>query len=466
MSFEKDCHECLEKLHWATRALNLEIPPDKLGKIAKLIVQTMTGPWRYFHAPDHVFAVGNSTDAIEVLAALFHDIVYAHVDGSINFNLTYYVAPFIEEDRGKISIRDRDELPDDTTFDAIAALFDVIPGQVLSPFGGQNEFLSAVVVAKVFEPFADPALLVQIGACIEATIPFRPLSDSGLSPSDLLYQRLHAVNQQFDLQLSDEAIAQTVKRAVRMSNRDVSGFAHPDSAVFLDNTWSLLPETNHNLQKSGSYTVRDYRTALEKMASFLIHLEPEVIFARFQGEPDDSMYEGLVAQARKNLAVGRLYLQSKLAAIAILEALSLRIGHDVSLAIMVGELPDSAISIGRLTDYLPHILNPRQPNGNVEREVLQLLEVGRSQGNDYDLKNSPLATFMVRYLGFEKIRQMQRSMQVFFQGKMFSETFLEDCDRHVVEMIASEVTKLLDNRKAAIAQPRWEYCDRLLHTTS
>ncbi|MDY7013810.1 MAG: hypothetical protein SVX43_09495, partial [Cyanobacteriota bacterium] len=268
MSIEQDSQKCLEKLARATQALNLGIPQTQLAKIAKLIVQTMTGPWRCFHSPDHVFAVGNSGDPIEVLAALFHDIVYVQVDGSINFNLTYYVVAFIEEERGQLSIRDREDLPEDRTFEMVAAIFNFSPGQGLSPYSGQNEFLSAIVAAKVFESWASPSLLAQIIACIEATIPFRAKNELGVSASETLYQRLHLVNEQLELCLSEADLIETVKKAVRMSNRDVEGFAHNNSAVFLDNTWNLLPETNHNLQKSGSYTVRDYRTAIQKMAGF------------------------------------------------------------------------------------------------------------------------------------------------------------------------------------------------------
>ena len=113
MDFEENYRQCLEKIIWATDELNVEVPPPQLSKIAKIIVKTMTGPWRYFHSTEHIFAVGGSTDAMEVLSALFHDIVYVQIDGSVNFNLSYYLSPFIEEDRGQLFIRDQSELPDD-----------------------------------------------------------------------------------------------------------------------------------------------------------------------------------------------------------------------------------------------------------------------------------------------------------------------------------------------------------------
>ena len=462
---EKNHQQCLEKLIWATEQLKVEVPPAQLSKIATLIVKTMTGPWRYFHSTEHIFEVGGSTDAIEVLAALFHDIVYVQIDGSVNFNLTYYLAPLIEEDNGELFIRKPSDLPSDSTSEMVSAIFGFVPGQVLSPLSGQNEFLSAVVAAKVLESCLQPAVIVEIAACIEATIPFRSKSESGLNPSELLHQRLISTNNQFNLGLSDEEIIQTVKRAVRVANRDVGGFGYSSSAVFLANTWSLLPETNHNLKKSGSYTVRDYRLAIQKMAGFMNFLKPELVFRQFQGEPNDQTYQGMVEQARKNIEVARLYLDSKLVTNGILEAISLRLGQEVSLAIMMGELPNSGISIGRLGDSFPDLLKPYQPTTDIETEVLYLLEVGRSNGNTYDLKNSPLATFVVKYIGFDGIRQMKERSQEFFQGTISSEDFLASCNTDMTKIIINEVIKLLDNRKAALLHP-WQELPHHLATSS
>ena len=85
--------QCLERLIWAIDRLKVEVEPSELARIAELIVQPMTGPWRFFHTPEHIFDVGGNEDAIEVLAALFHDIVYVQVDRSINFNVSYYITP-------------------------------------------------------------------------------------------------------------------------------------------------------------------------------------------------------------------------------------------------------------------------------------------------------------------------------------------------------------------------------------
>lgn len=450
MNFEQNYQLCIEKLFWVTEQLEVKATPTQLSKIAKLIVQTMTGPWRYFHSTDHIFEVGGYRDAIEVLAALFHDVVYVQVDGSVNFNLTYYIASFIEEDRGELLIREQSECGRDSTFEIVTALFGFVPGQVLSPVTGQNEFLSAVVAAKVLEPFLSLRLIVQVVACIEATIPFRSKSALGLSPSELLYQRLISTNNHFNLQLTDAETIQAVKRAVRLTNRDVGSFAYPNSAVFLSTTWSLLPETNHNLQKSGSYTVRDYRIAMQKMAKFMNFLKPELIFRQFQREPDEQTYQGLLERASKNLEVARLYLDSKLVASAILEALSLRLGADVSLAIMMGELPETGFSVGRLGDSFPDLPHPYQPTTDVEQEVLNLLELGRSGSSTYDLKTSPLTTFVVKCIGFEEIEKVRERSQEFFEEIISSEDFLASCNANLVRIIINEIIKLFENRIASL----------------
>lgn len=455
MSFEKNYQQCLEKLFWATEQLKVEVPPPQLSKIAKLIVKTMTGSWRYFHSTDHIFAVGGTTDAIEVLAALFHDIVYVQIDGSVNFNLSYYLASFIEEDRGQLFIRSAGECKLDSTFDFVAAVFGLAPGQLLSPLAGQNEFLSAIVATKVLEPFLHPQLILEIAACIEATIPFRAKSESGLSPSELLHERLKSTNERFKLQLTDEEMIQTVKRAVRVANRDVAGFGHPSTGVFLTNTWSLLPETNHNLQKSGSYTVRDYRIAIQKMSGFMNFLKPELVFRQFQGEPDDGTYHRLVEQAERNINISRLYLDSKLAAVAILEALSLRLGSDVSLSALMGELPDSGFAGERLVDCVPELHNSYEPTTEIEKEALYLLAEGRSTSVTYDLTTSPLTTFLVKSLGFDEIRAMRERAQAFFQRTISSEEFLASCHSEPIEIIANGIIKVLENRKAALSHP-WQ----------
>ncbi|MGD2180116.1 hypothetical protein [Lusitaniella coriacea] len=453
MSFEKDHQQCLEKLVWATHELQVDIDRVKLSRIAELIVQTMTGPWRYFHTPEHIFEVGGTDNAIEVLAALFHDLVYVQVDKSVNFNLTYYISPFIRQIKEKLYIRERHELPQDMMCEMVMEVFGFAPGRELSPFAGQNEFLSGLICAKVMEPFISSSLILQIVACIEATIPFRPHSKEGFSASEQLYMRLKEINSKYEISMSVEELRLTVRRAVRMSNRDVGSFANPSSAQFLDGTWSLLPETNHNLQNTTSYTVHQYRVALQKMEGFMNFLRPDIIFQQFDGEPNDAAYQELLARSGRNIQIAKLYLGSKLFTIAVLETLSLRFGSDIPLSTMMGEsgeLSPDRFSIEKLENFLPAIDKPYTPQNDIENEVLNLLEVGRSKSSGYDIKNSPLTTFIIKFIGFDEIRALLAQAKAFFQDEISGEEFLAQCNPEVKEIITNGLLRLFDRRKAAL----------------
>ncbi|NJO47786.1 MAG: hypothetical protein HC835_20495 [Oscillatoriales cyanobacterium RM2_1_1] len=453
MGSEQNYHEqCLKKLEWAIDQLQQQVSQAELSNLADLIVQTMTGPWRYFHTPEHIFEVGGEEDAIEVLAALFHDVVYVQVDQSVNFNLTYFIAPFIWQVGEHLVIRGTDQPIGDSLFEMVKEIFNFESGQTLSPLSGQNEFLSALVAVKVLEPLFSYELLVQIAACIEATIPFRVENEHGLSNSDILYHRLKLIRERFNLKLTDAELMDTVKRSVRLSNRDVGSFAHRNPALFLDNTWNLLPETNHHLKNSSSYTINQYRTALQKMESFMNFVKPESIFHQFQHYPDDQQHQQSTEQARKNIEVGKLYLGSKLFTIAFLEALSLRFGRVIPVSTLMGEMPSENFTTISLIDFLSEIPQPYLPQNELEEQVLRLLEKGRTQSSSYDIKNSPLATYMVKSMGFDAIRYQRDRAQEFFKGSISPENFLAGCDPEIRRAVTQGIVQLFESRTAALCQ--------------
>jgi hypothetical protein len=443
---------CKERLVWAFEQLQCEVALTELETIAELITQAMTGQWRYFHTTEHIFEVGGSVDPIEVLAALFHDLVYVQVDHGVSLNIGSYITPFVKEVKGQIVIRDAKELPDSVMFKIVAAVFGFAPGQALSPFNGQNEFLSALITALILSPLLSQSQIAQIAACIEATIPFRPLSASGLSPGELLYQRLLDANNQFNFGWSDAQTIEVVQRSVRLTNRDVENFAYENSADFLDNTWNLMPETNHELTNvNSSYTVAEYRWSLQKMEGFMNFLAPERVFQQFRGEPDEQTYRQLLSRTSKNLEVAKLYLGCKLVSIAVIEALATRLGRDIPVSTMMGELPTSDIKTPALVDYLPNIESLTKPETELESQVLELLSKGRNQDSPYDLKNSPIATFMVKSVGFGEMRRLIECAKEFFAGEISAAEFIGKCDTDTVKAIAVGVGKLFESRARCVA---------------
>jgi hypothetical protein len=450
----KDYQKCLGRLILATQMLKLEVDTAQLGEIADLIVQPMTGPWRFFHTPQHIFDVAGNKDGIEILAALFHDVVYFQVDRSINFNISRYISPFVKDVKGQLVIRKAD-LREDYIFDILLSVFGFSPGQKLDISAGQNEFLSALVAAKVLEPLLPISHLLQIIACIEATIPFRLSTQDGLTATEVLYQRLQAINDKLKLGLSDTQIQETVKKGVRIANRDVASFAHPRPACFLANTWNLLPETNHNLMGGGAYTVSDYRVSIQKAEEFFNSLTPEKIFRQFQAEPSDEDYQMLLNNTQHNLEIAKLYLSCKLVTIALVEALSFAIGLDIPIATMMGELPFRGFTFIRLEAFLPDIEAKVPPKSELEKEVFNLLEQGRSKSAEYDLENSPLATFIVKSIGFEGVREQRELAKDFFRGNIFTENLIASFDLKVSQSVIDALGKMFDSRKAAINR---NYC--------
>ncbi|MBW4578569.1 MAG: hypothetical protein KME42_03225 [Tildeniella nuda ZEHNDER 1965/U140] len=447
---EQDQARCLAKLLWAVEQLGGDADPSRLGKTAELVIQTMTGPWRFFHTPEHIFEVGESGDAIEVLAALFHDLVYVQVDQGVSVNISGYISAFVKEITGQLVIRDRTELPDDPMFAMVAQLFGFAPEEVLKPAAGQNEFLSAVIAAKSLEQLLAAEQIAQIAACIEATIPFRSDSESGLSPSDRLYTRLQQTNLTMGFGWRDEEVCQIVRRSVRLANRDIENFAYPSAADFLDNTWNLLPETNHDLTNANSYTVSGYRVSLQKMEGFMYFLKPELVFQRFQSEPSVEVYQQLIARTQRNLEVARLYLGSKLLSIAVIEALSQRLGQDIPLATMMGELSSHGRSVAQLENFLPQRSMTVAPETDIEEDVLSLVEKGRGQSSSYDIKNSPVATYLIKSVGFSESRRLLVHAKSFFKGTLTAEAFLATCDRAVVDTITNGILEVFESRKVAM----------------
>jgi len=442
--------KCLERLTWATQNLNIEVQDSQLAEISELIVQPMTGPWRFFHIPQHIFDVGGNNDAIEVIAALFHDLVYVQVDHSINLNVSYYVVPFTKEVKGQLVIREQNKLPKDFLFDMVASIFDFVPGQLLNPFLGQNEFLSAVVAVKVLSSFLTLQHLFQIAACIESTIPFRPKSINGLSVGDRLYKRLQITNTTFKLGFNHEELQEIVKKGIRIANRDVSSFANPNPAYFLANTWNLLPETNHNLTVCNAYTILDYRLAMQKMEGFMSILTPELIFRKYDNEPNEATYQLFLDVAKNNLEIAQLYLGTKLVTISFIEALSFTLGLDIPLATIMGDLPTKGFSFIRLENFLPIITQPHISTDKLENNVLFLLEKGRAKGGSNDLDNSPLAAFLAKSLGFEEIRRLIHIAKQFIQGNYTADEFIANFYPDITATIIDGILELFDSRKSSI----------------
>ena len=423
-----------------------EFQKEKVNYIATLIIQSMTGTWRYFHTPEHIFEVGGESDPIEILAALFHDMIYTQVDHGIHINLSGYIYPYVREKQNSLYILPDSEIQQTQIIEFLLLIFDFKKGQNLSPFGGQNEFLSALVAVQCLSEFLPLHYLAEIGACIEATIPFRK-HQNGKSPYDFLRERLELVNKKFLFNWTSNYIDEILYRCIRMANRDIENFGSPNPIKFLDNTWNLMPETNHDLKAPSSYSIEGYRTSMTKMLNFLNTLVPEQIFHQYKGEPCDERLLELYENTRRNLQIANLYLQSKILTIGILEALSYRIGRSIALSTLIGEIPVNGMVIPTLDYFLPTIPRPYVPEDPIEEIVLDALTYGRQQETTYDMKNSPITAFLVKAIGFSEVKKLYQKLNDFYAQKIEADTFLAQCDPFVLRSILNGIVKLFRERK-------------------
>jgi hypothetical protein len=231
------------------------MPLADVERIAIMINQAMTAEARSFHTPEHVFDLIDPGNPHTTLAALFHDLVYYHVDHGFIDQIAGAVEPSIEERNGALWLRPG-TLTADRQLGLCMGVFGFHSGQKLEPFGGMNEFLSALVMNRSLAGVVKDEDLILSTGCIEATIPFRTPDADGVTPALQLAVRLEQAAADMGLELSEERIHQGVQWAVTFANRDVANFAEKEVTRFLDNTWKLLPETNPSLRTQGVNTIR------------------------------------------------------------------------------------------------------------------------------------------------------------------------------------------------------------------
>lgn len=417
--------------HTAFRSLEQFVDTPTVKALAQVILECMTGCHRSFHTPEHILQVADGGDAVEVLAALFHDVVYIQVDACIPNAVTGVLEPFMSVEE-PYRIKPLTSLYNDPDFALVATVFEVEREEEVPP--QQNEFFSAIVAAKLLSPFLDRTHLAEIVACIEATIPFRVSSKEGVPPSDRLYHNLLRANERFDLRLNPEQVIAAVKRAVRLANRDVKNFADVKASYFLDNTWKLLPETNPPLRNPESYTPHQYRCALQKMVGFMDFLAPNLVFRQFQGEPSPEDYEGMLDRAAKNIDVARLYLKAKLVALAFVEALNQPEREEIPLVNLVGHCQFSP------RPKSPGTLSASSRQEQIQVEVMELLEVGRNQETAFDIRHSPLAAHLARTYGFTAVSEWFDASQDLFSRKLSPQAFLDYHEPDVVNLCLEYLT--------------------------
>lgn len=424
--------------------LGVQVELVALEDLAVLIYKGMSVQARNYHNLDHVFSLVDEETPILTLAALFHDLVYCQVDLGFLPEIRAIISPYIAEKDGQIFISEEAGRGEKNVQVALQT-FDFSPGQLLNPFSGLNEFLSALVMVKKLEKFLDERDLLGLLLCVEASIPFRESAVTGEDHFYVLEKRALAIDRAWRLGITTDEVQAAVKQAVIFANRDVDSFAETDVSSYLETTWKLLPETNLYLRSIEMYSIREYRQALQAMSTSMSRLKAERVFHQYRGLPPDAEYQRMVAQARQNIETAKQYLKIKLLTQAILEALAEVTGGDAPLSLFMGDLPHDGVRPRRLEDYLPEFRIPEWVD--TVSPVFYLLSDQRSLDSSFDLYTAPLALFVFSSLTPSEMLELSSVAADMFEGKVKAEEFLAAIKPGVLSPIASACAKMAFTRR-------------------
>jgi hypothetical protein len=431
-------------LDQAFEKLNTNITIREIEDLAVAVHRSLSVETRRFHTPEHVFSLTDPSAPIRSLAAVFHDLIYYQADECFPSHVYSIVAPYLlETDKGGLIVETTPAA--DRSFELLRDLFVISPAKAISTTTDINEFFSALVAWKRLEHVLSETLLLKIAAHIEATIPFRGQDENNVAHFDVLAERLKKIGLTYDIPLTNEEVIETIQSAVMFANQDVAGFANPDPAVFLDNTWKLLPEVNAELRSGRIYSICEYRQALQKMEAFFARLEPQNIFHSYKGVPTEKDLQQLTAAAHRNIDIAREYLGVKLLAIAVIEALAEITGGDAPLALFMGDIQVNGELQQRLENYLP-IINPLI-SLKLNPAVHQLLKEGRSGQSLFDLQNAPLALYLYKCLGSAGCEALLSAAREMFAEKRNPTDYLGTIDQSVISAIAHACAQMVPTRK-------------------
>ena len=425
-------------LGWALAELcNPPPPAQEIAALAADVVACMSGPRRRFHTVPHALKLAHGAGPVQTVAALYHDCVYVQVDQGFPPPARALKRHFKGlHDQGKHTKRlvaGTDGGLTKVLLDIAKDVFGFHYGDELTPFGGLNEFASAVFMARALERHVNLKLLTQIIVAIEATRPFR----ENMGPR--LHARLESANLSFGLGFDPPELAATVQQAVELSNRDLGDFGHLDFAWFISGSWELLPEGTPELGGRGS-ALPHWRTATYKMHKFLSNLEPGRVFNSFQGLPEaDSMAE-LLARCTHNLACADSYLLAKTLEALFLEAVLVLNEGPAAMAEVrerfVLGFAKTSLSKARGGDPRDTDLTWEQLSATLvgacqklagkaywnaeplNKTVYRTLVHGRALAVDWDVRVSPVAAVIYGHVGEEGLRRLQRGFEPLLRAAM------------------------------------------------
>jgi hypothetical protein len=437
-------HRLIQVMADASLELGVRCDCAEMEQVAIIVHRIMTFRNRQFHTLNHVFGFLDDADAQTALAAVFHDLIYYQVDEGIQPEVSVLISYYVSIDKDRVRLRD-DISGSDLAYHGCRLIFGFENGQELGIFSGLNEFLSALAMVGLLGEHLAGKDILAIATCIEASIPFRKPDQQGRSVGERLEQRLKSIRDSHLATLSDGEIRLMVSRAISFANKDVRDFALNDPARFLNNTWKLLPESNAALRSAGTYSIREYRIALSKMLDFFLSLQAQHVFHEYRGIPPEAAFHKMVQGAARNLQIAEAYLQAKLLAISLLEAISQLTGGDTPVALFMGDIPNHGETWDKLEDFLP--TGPIPTWVDQSAQVYRLLKTGRLDEPSFDLKHSPLALFLYHQLQPAAWHRLVLLLPAFFAGQLAPRDYLAEWEKAPLQTVIQACGHMVMTRR-------------------
>ena len=432
----------------AFAGLHVPVSMAETERVGILVHHAMESKTRAYHTVGHVFNMCEGMNPRQVLAALFHDVVYHQLDAGFPLHCRPLLEGVVRLEGDALLLQQVGS--DDDALALCASIFQFQAGQALPLYGGMNEFLSAVVAARLLHPHLGRDDLIAVVAFIESTIPFRRPDSQGRTALERLAGQVELqYRQQHPLAAHEEIQAYVtcvLWDAVKFTNRDVGSFAAADHGLFLSLTWQLIEESSAPLRCPGVYTLREYRTGLVRMEVFLHSLAPDTVFQQVRGLPSDAEMSNLAAVAGRNIDFACDYLGAKITSIAIVEAVARCTGNDGPISMFLGDIHNTYGPSVRLDELLPQA----PISGDVRPELLRVLEKGRTLESANDLTTSPLTVFVYRHLGHKGTAKALEYARAMFDASISPLAFLQALDRDMVRAIVHASTQVALSRREAL----------------
>lgn len=427
------------------RELGSPIPIFESEAIGSFIARAMSGDARDYHLPEHAIDVAVGLDPLPRLAALFHDVVYLQVDGEQGSWIREFIAPADLSKDYTLNVPHALQLTQDRELLLCASIFGVQNAENLSASDGLNEFLSAVVFYKSMSAYLSQERLIQGVACIESTIPFRGRLSGSSGPRGRLRERLESTNLLFGFGFDENMIEETLDQCEKLATKDISFVGTPHPKHFLSDSWKLIYEQNPAL-RSSYFSVVELRKAVLNQFQFISKISAADFVWRRE-RADARFYQA----TENNLHIGRIYLQSQLLSLSIIEAVALATGGDAPWELFYGSRKKSREDEPLNLDELLVLVDDEESESRADsKQVYALLKNGRSLRSRFDSKTNRLAAYLYANLSEAEFNSAIGSALGMFQRLIKPEAHLRTIPQHVLQSVLMGISQIAQTRMVAI----------------